>query len=42
MIVGKIAKVLEKVAKTFAKPKNAKISSPNLNLKVQPSASNPF
>jgi hypothetical protein len=33
--LGKIVQILEKVAKTIAKPKNTKISSPKINLKVQ-------
>jgi hypothetical protein len=32
---GKITQILEKVAQTVAKPKNAKISSSKLNLKIQ-------
>jgi hypothetical protein len=34
MICKIIAQFLENVAKTVAKPKNAKISTSNLNLKV--------
>jgi hypothetical protein len=40
--LGKIAQILEKVAKTVAKPKMAKISSSKVNLRVQNIYINPL
>jgi hypothetical protein len=42
MIGIKFAQNLDKVAKTVAKPENAKMSSSKLNLNVQQSTFNPF